>query len=74
MPQNAMLTPFRPPIPTNSHFDVLSFNPDTFENLSKTFKTSIPDFWFFRKDVVSSANALHKNSYLKMFKFLYLFI
>ena len=68
MPRSATLTPFRPPTPPISHFDVLSFNVDTFENLSKTFKTFITDFWVFRKHVVSSACAVYKNSYSKIFR------
>ena len=40
MPQSATLNPFRLTIPAFSHFDVLGFNLDTSENLSKTFKTS----------------------------------
>ena len=51
MLQSATLAFCRPPIPTISHIDVLSFNPDTIENLSKTFKTSISDFLTFRKNV-----------------------
>ena len=39
MPQSATLAPFRPLILAISHFDVLNCNSDTFENLSKTFKT-----------------------------------
>ena len=57
MPQSATLTSFRSPIPAISHFDVLGFNTDTFENLSKT---SITDSWFFRKNVVSSVYAVYK--------------
>ena len=48
-----MLTPFRLPISAISLFHVLSFNPDTFQNLSKTFQASIIDFLFFRKNAVS---------------------
>ena len=68
MPQSATLAYFRPPIPAISHFDVLGFNPDTFENLSKTFKISITDSWFSRKNVVSSTYAVYKNSYSKILR------
>ena len=63
-----MLTPFRPPISDISHFDVLGFNPDPFENLPKTFKTSITNFWFFKKSIVSPAYAVYKNSYSNIFR------
>ena len=44
MPQSATLTPLGAPIPAISYFDVLGFNPDTFEKLPKAFKTPIIDF------------------------------
>ena len=47
MSHSSTLAPFRPPILTISHFDILGFNPDIFENLSKTFKTSNLKFFGF---------------------------
>lgn len=58
------LIPFRPPIPAIPHFNVLGFNPDTFKKLSKTFKSSIKGFWFFRKKAVSSGYAVYHRDML----------
>ena len=61
-------SPFQTFNSCHSHFEVLGFNTDTFENLSKTFKTSITDFWFFRENIESLAYAVYINSYLKIFR------
>ena len=64
MPQGATLTPFRAPIPAVSHFYSFDFRPEivseNLENLSKIFKTSITDAWFFTKKVVPLTHAVYK--------------
>ena len=60
IPQIASLTPFSAPIPAFSHLDLLGFKPEKYENMSKTFITSIKDSLSFRKNVVLSAYAVNK--------------
>ena len=57
--QTAILTPFREPMPATSHFNILRFKPENFENNLKVFISSLIDFWSFKKNVVSSAYALY---------------
>ena len=49
-------------------FSCIDFNLDSFENLSKTFKTTLTDFWLFGKNVLSSAYAVYKKSSSKIFR------
>ena len=58
IPQSAIFTPFRAPIPATSHLDLLGFKPDNDENMSNAFITSIKGSLSFRKKVVSSAYAV----------------
>ena len=55
-------------------FSCIGFNLASFGNLSKTFKTTLTDFWLFRKNVVFLAYAVYKKSYSKIFRpFMFLF-
>ena len=69
MPKSAMLAPFRSPVPTISHCDVLGFNLGTFKKLLKNSQSSYNRCFFFRKNVVSLAYATYKN-----FQMVYRFI
>ena len=55
IPQTALLTPFRSPIPAVSHLDRFGFKPEKEENMLKTLSSSLIDSLFFKKKVVSSA-------------------
>ena len=48
-------------MPAILHLASLTFKSDTSQNLSKALITSITGSWSFRKNVVSSAPAEHKN-------------
>ena len=48
-------TPFRTPIPVNSNFVLLGFNPENFEKVFNSLINSIIEFQSLRKKVVSSA-------------------
>ena len=62
------MSPIRTPIPAISDFVLLGYNPEKFEKVFNSFINSIINFLSFRKIVVSSAEALYKNSCLKIFK------
>ena len=47
--------PFLTPMPAISHFALLILSPEKRENLSNVLITSVADFSFLRKKVVSSA-------------------
>ena len=49
VPQSAIFTTFRAPIPATSHLDLLGFKPENDENMSNAFITSIKDSLSFRK-------------------------
>ena len=55
IPQSAIVTPFLTPIPGVSHFALLILSPEKRENLSNALITSVTDFSFLRKKVVSCA-------------------
>ena len=44
MPQGAIFTPFRTPIPAMSHLDLFGFNPEKIEKCSKICITSAAEF------------------------------
>ena len=47
IPQTAILTPFREPMPAISHFNTLGSKPQHFENNLKFFISPLTDFWSF---------------------------
>ena len=49
IPQSALGTPFRAPVPNISHLDKLGFNPEKSKKRSKVLKTSATDFSSFQK-------------------------
>ena len=55
MPLSASDTPFKTPMPAISHLASLGFKPETSENLSKAFITSITESSSLKKIVASSA-------------------
>ena len=56
-----------------SYFEVLGFSPYIFENLSKTFTTSLTDFFFLENSGII-AYAVYKNSCWNIFRlFIFLF-
>ena len=44
MPQGAIFTPFRTPIPAMSHLDLFGFNPEKIEKCSKICITFAAEF------------------------------
>ena len=42
-------------MPATSHFNILGFKPENFENNLKVFISSLTDFWSLKKNVVSCA-------------------
>ena len=54
-------------MPAISHLASLGFKPETSENLSKAFITSIKESSSLRKDFLSSAKAEYKNILSKIF-------
>ena len=69
-PQSATFIPFMTPIPATSHLDLLILRPEKWDIMSKLFKTSVVDFSFWKKQVLSSAYAVYRKSLLQTLKLL----
>ena len=66
IPQRAIWTLFRTPIPAILNLNLFDFNPEKNEKCSKTCITSVTGFLLLRKKVVSWAYAVYKKWLLKM--------